>query len=108
MAAAPASGCANDACSIRLARKIRTIPLLPLFSLSCLSKDCQSPGTRSLHTVEYHRLEEMPTGHEECPSAADEAIGHSQMAGRHCMLPVGRNFLQKTVLTATTDRQCMV
>ncbi|KAI8029138.1 putative manganese-transporting ATPase PDR2 [Camellia lanceoleosa] len=33
MAAAPASGCANDACSIYLARKIRTIPLLPLFSL---------------------------------------------------------------------------
>ena len=46
----------------RLAREVRTIPLLPLFSLPCFSNKCQSSGTGSLHSVEYHRLEEISTG----------------------------------------------
>ena len=34
----PALGCANDACSTRLARKTYAVPLLLLLSLPCLSK----------------------------------------------------------------------
>ena len=36
MAAAPASGCVNNARSIQLARKLVAIALLPLFSLTFL------------------------------------------------------------------------
>ena len=79
----PALECANDACSIPLARKPVAIALLPLFSLPCFSENCQSPRVSSMSTAEHHRLSEMATGHGKMPSAADEVIGHSLMAGRH-------------------------
>ena len=86
---------------IRLARKPVAIALLPLFSLSCLSENCQSLRTCSLHTEDHHRLNRMSTGRVQCPSAGDKAIGCPSMAGRHSILPIGKNSLQKTVLTAT-------
>ena len=39
----PASGCVDDACSIRLARKPGTMPLLPLFTLPHPSENYESP-----------------------------------------------------------------
>ena len=38
----PASGCVNDACLTRLARKLAAIALLPLLTLPCSSEDCEN------------------------------------------------------------------
>ena len=46
----------------RLARKVRTIPRLSLFTLPYLSEKFQSAGTGLLHAAEYHRLGQLPTG----------------------------------------------
>ena len=91
----------------RLARKVRTIPLPPLFTLPCFSENCQSSGTGPLKTVEHHRLKEMSTGHWKYPSVADEATGPGRIAGRHWILPVGRKFLQNLVFDSNKNRQCM-
>ena len=72
----PALGCANDACSIRLARKTRVMALLLLFLLPCLSKNSQSPRTPPLHTAEHHRLGEKLTGCSSLPPAACGVYRH--------------------------------
>ena len=88
----------------QLARKTRTVPLPPLFVLPCLSENCQNSITGSLHVTEHHRLDRIPTGIPEFPPAVLWFTGHSKIAGRHWILPVGRNFMQKTVLTANKEQ----
>ena len=104
MATAPASGCANDACSIWTAGKFAAIALLPLFTLPSSPENYTSLRIGSIHTVEHHRLGGMTTGRSKCSSAFDKAIGHQRMAGRHCMWPVGQKFLQNLQLTAAEGK----
>ena len=84
----------------RLVLKSRTTSLPPQFVLSFVSENSQSPRTGSLHAAEYPRPREITTGSAQYPPAAFGSIGCKKIAGRHWILPVGRNFLQKTVLTA--------
>ena len=84
----------------RLAWKTRTTSLPPLFILPCFSENFQIPRTGSLHAAEYHRLGGIPTGSAQFPPAVFGSIGCKQIAGRHRIMSVGKNLLQKTVLTA--------
>lgn len=82
---------------IWLAREIRTMPLLLLSLLPCLSKNFQTPRIPSLYAATHYRLEGVTIGRLEWPPASQEAIGHLYSAGRHYILPVGTKFLQRTV-----------
>ena len=80
---------------------------LPLFSLLCLSEDYQSLRNASQDTGGSHRLSRMTTGTWMWPSAQNESTGWWFTAGRHKMLPVGRQYLQNLQLTAAESKTCM-
>ena len=90
-----------------LARKTRTVLLPPLFVLPCLSENYQSPGAGSSHAAAHHRPDRILTGTSQFPPAFVGFIGTPEIADRHQILPVGRNFLQKTIWQQTGNRQCM-
>ena len=86
------------------ARNCTAMPSLPLFSLLCSSENCQSLKNASLDTGGSHRLSRMTTGTRMWPSAQNEPIGWWLTAGRHKMLPVGKQYLQNLQLTAAEGK----
>ena len=62
-------------CMLGPARKCTAMHSLPLFSLLCLSEDCQSLKDASLDTGNHHRLNKIATGGELWSPAHNESIG---------------------------------